>query len=589
MLLKIQRREGAPEKSVRESNMIELRRRRIVEIKAMDRIWEKVWPDYWPHSIEYGRESIVWHLYHNANRFADKPAIIYYGTEITFKELRDLVWKAAGGLKKLGVARGDRVYLALENCPQFIICYYAAMTLDAIVIAGSPMYKSGELTYVLNDCTAKVVVIEDALFPILQSIRDKVPAVESVIVTSLTEYLPAEPTLPIPPGLGVEDVKCPDSIEWKQFIASEPLDKMAEIDIKTDVALLQYTSGTTGNPKGAMITHLNIMANATSAPMSIKATAEDVYLTVLPLFHVTGMTNSMNAPIYLGCTMVLIARFDAETLLIAIEKYKCSVWLAITTMNIALINHPNLKNYDISSLRALISGGAPVPAVVVEKYRTLTGCNLVEGFGMSETISATILNPLERNKLGSIGIPMVAVDIRVADLKDESKDVALGEEGELWQRAQSVGIGYWNNPEASAETFLGDGWMKTGDIVKLDEEGYVYICGRTKELIKASGYSVFPAEVEEYLYHNPAIAECCVIGVPHEYRGEDVKAYVVLKPEWVGRITEQELVEWARGEMSVYKYPRTIEFRETLPKSGTGKIMRKILKAEAAERDAANQ
>jgi acyl-CoA synthetase (AMP-forming)/AMP-acid ligase II len=561
-----------------------LKRRRIVlEIKPMERIWEKVWPDYWPRSIEYGRESIVWHLYHNAVRFANKPAIIFYGNEITYKELKDLVWKAAGGLRKLGVQKGDRVYLALENCPQFIISYYAAMALGAIVIAGSPMFKEGELTYALNDCTAKVVIIEDALYPILQSIRDKVPAVESVVVTSLAEYLPSEPSLPVPPGMTNESVEYPDTIDWSEFINSEPLDKMVELDIKKDVALLQYTSGTTGNPKGAMITHFNIMANATSAPMSVRATSEDVYLTVLPLFHVTGMTNSMNAPVYLGATMVVITRFDAETLLIAIEKYKCSVWLAITTMNIAVINHPNLKKYDISSLRALISGGAPVPPAIVEKYRELTGCNLVEGFGMSETISATILNPLERNKLGSIGIPMVGVDIRVVDLKDETKDVPIGEEGELWQRAPSVAIGYWNKPEATAETFLGDSWMKTGDIVKLDEEGYVYICGRTKELIKASGYSVFPAEVEEYLYRHPAIEECCVIGVPHEYRGEDVKAYVVLKPEWVGKITEQELVEWARGQMSVYKYPRSIEFRESLPKSGTGKIMRKILKAEAAE------
>ena len=390
----------------------------------------------------------------------------------------------------MGVQKGDRVYLALENCPQFIISYYAAMALGAIVIAGSPMFKEGELTYALNDCTAKVVIIEDALYPILQSIRDKVPAVESVVVTSLAEYLPSEPSLPVPPGMTNESVEYPDTIDWSEFINSEPLDKMVELDIKKDVALLQYTSGTTGNPKGAMITHFNIMANATSAPMSVRATSEDVYLTVLPLFHVTGMTNSMNAPVYLGATMVVITRFDAETLLIAIEKYKCSVWLAITTMNIAVINHPNLKKYDISSLRALISGGAPVPPAIVEKYRELTGCNLVEGFGMSETISATILNPLERNKLGSIGIPMVGVDIRVVDLKDETKDVPIGEEGELWQRAPSVAIGYWNKPEATAETFLGDSWMKTGDIVKLDEEGYVYICGRTKELIKASGYSV---------------------------------------------------------------------------------------------------
>jgi acyl-CoA synthetase (AMP-forming)/AMP-acid ligase II len=244
-------------------------------------------------------------------------------------------------------------------------------------------------------------------------------------------------------------------------------------------------------------------------------------------------------------------------------------------------------DYDISSVSWVTSGGAPVPPAVVEKYNELINCNLVEGYGMSETISCTILNPPQKVKLGSIGVPIGSVQIRVADLTDESKDVPLGEEGELWQQAPCVGIGYWNNPEGTAETFLEDGWMKTGDIVKMDEEGYIYICGRTKEMIKSSGYSVFPAEVEQYLYNHPAISECCVIGVPHDYRGEDIKAFVILKPEWQGKITEKELIEWAREQMSVYKYPRTIEFRDELPKSGTGKIMRKILKAEEAEKGAA--
>ncbi|MGI6549426.1 MAG: AMP-binding protein [Syntrophomonadales bacterium] len=558
-----------------------------MSIKPMERIWKSQWPDFWEDTFEYGRESLVWHLYHNAFRFRDKTFMVFYGTEFTWKEFKDLVWKAAGGLKKLGINKGDRVYLGLQNCPQFIICYYAIMAVGGITIAGSPMYKGGELTHVLNDSGAKVVIMEDGLLPILQSVRDKVPLVERVVATSLSDYLPENPTLPVPPGMVAEGVDLGDAMLWQEFIESEPIEKMVELDIKNDVALLQYTSGTTGNPKGAMITHLNIMANAISSPNLGNLTADCRWLAVLPLFHVTGMVNTMNACVYLGGSMVVLTRFDAETCLMAFDRYKVTAWNGITTMNIAVINHPKLMDYDISSVSWVTSGGAPVPPAVVEKYNELINCNLVEGYGMSETISCTILNPPQKVKLGSIGVPIGSVQIRVADLTDESKDVPLGEEGELWQQAPCVGIGYWNNPEGTAETFLEDGWMKTGDIVKMDEEGYIYICGRTKEMIKSSGYSVFPAEVEQYLYNHPAISECCVIGVPHDYRGEDIKAFVILKPEWQGKITEKELIEWAREQMSVYKYPRTIEFRDELPKSGTGKIMRKILKAEEAEKGAA--
>lgn len=555
-------------------------------IKAMDKsVWEKNIPHWWPERFHYGKDSLVSHLYHHAWRTPDKPAIIFYGRTITYQELNDLVWRVAGGLQKMGVKKGDRIYIALQNCPQFIIAYYASMALGAIAITGSPLYKSGELSYVLNDCQPKVVIIEDDLFPIFQSIREQANSVEHVIVTALGEYLPEKPDIPISFEPGSKETVYSDAKSWQTLVGSDPIDDLADLDIKKDIALLQYTSGTTGNPKGAMLTHFNILANATNSGYGRPTTPDDVHLAVLPLFHVNGSNNVLNAPILCGATIVLLVRFDLETMYEAIEKYKCSVWIGITTMNIAFISHPKCKDYDLSSLRFIGTGGMPLPQALFNQYLELFGVELQDGFGMSETMAYNICNSSGYSRVGSIGIPCPLVDIRIVSLNDENQAAAIGEDGELWQRGPSVAIGYWNNPEASAETFLEAEdsdfmWLKTGDIVRMDEDGFLWLCGRTKEMIKVSGYSVYPAEVEEYLYHHPAISECCVIGIPHEYKGEEVKAFIVLKPDYAGKVSDEEIINWAKEEMSAYKYPRIIEFRQTLPKSATGKILRKILKAE---------
>jgi acyl-CoA synthetase (AMP-forming)/AMP-acid ligase II len=331
-----------------------------------------------------------------------------------------------------------------------------------------------------------------------------------------------------------------------------------------------------------MLVHRNILWKALAYSYNA-AKPDDVGLAALPLFHITGMTAHMLSAVFQGSTIVLMARFDPLTALKAIDKYKVTIFGAITTMNIALINHPDAGKYDLSSWRVAWMGGAALPEAVQQKYFAL-GIRLAEGYGMSETV-ATVIQTIPRwIKPGSIGLPFSGVDLRIVDPADNNKDLPLGEEGELWVHDNSVAVGYWNKPEDSAETFPEPGWVKTGDIAKIDEDGFVWLCGRLKEMIKASGYSVFPAEVEEYLYQHPAILECAVIGVPHDYRGEDVKAFVVLKPECKGKITEEELIAWAREQMSVYKYPRSIDFRDELPKGGTGKILRKILKAEEAER-----
>lgn len=558
-------------------------------IKAMEKsIWEKNIPHWWPERFHYGKDALVKHLYDHAWRIPDKAAIIFYGRIITYRELNDLVWRVAGGLQKMGLQKGDRLYIALQNCPQFIIAYYAAAAVGATVITGSPLYKSGELLYVLNDCKPKVVIIEDDLFPVFAAIRAEAAAVEKVVVTALGEYLPAEPDILVSFDPGGKGDDFPDTSSWQELANSEPIAALADLDIKKDIAVLQYTSGTTGNPKGAMLTHFNVLANATNSAYGRPTKFDDIHLAVLPLFHVNGSNNAMNAPVLFGATMAVLVRFDLETVYQAIEKYRCTVWIGITTMNIAFLQHPKFKDYDLRSLNFIGTGGMPLPQALFNQYKEIFGVELQDGFGMSETMAYTICNSSGYSKVGSIGIPCPLVDIRITSLNDESREAAIGEEGELWQRGPSIAVGYWNSPEATAETFVKSAdsdffWLKTGDIVRMDEDGFLWLCGRTKEMIKVSGFSVYPAEVEEYLYHHPAISECCVIGIPHEYKGEEVKAFVVLKPDYAGKVTADEIIDWAKEEMSAYKYPRVIEFRELLPKSGTGKIMRKILKAEEAE------
>lgn len=552
-----------------------------MKFKPMERIWERHYgKDYvLGQDVLIGRDPLIQHLIYNGYKYRDRAAIIYYGTAISWTEFKNLVLKAAGGLQRLGVKKGDRVYLGLQNCPQFLISYWATHAVGGIVVPGSPMFKKGELQYALNDSGARVVIMEDGLYPILEAIRGQVPGVEAVVTTSLGEYLPEESALPVPDGLVIDNPQCTGSIDWKDFMAGPPIEKLVPVDLE-DVAQLQYTSGTTGHPKGAMLVQRNLLWKAVLYSHN-KEEAADVNLAALPLFHITGMVGHMLSPVYFGNTIVLLARFDPLTALMAINKYKISTFGAITTMNIALINHPDAEKYDLSSWRNAWMGGAALPDAVQKKYHSL-GIQLAEGYGMSETTSTVVQTIARWIKPGSIGLPFSGVDLRIVDPEDDLKDMAPGEEGELWVRDPGVAAGYWNMPEDTALAFPGEGWVKTGDIAKIDEDGFIWLCGRLKEMIKASGFSVFPAEVEEYLYLHPAIAECAVIGIPHDYRGEDVKAFVVLKPDWAGKVDETELVVWAREQMSVYKYPRHIEFRDSLPKTGTGKILRKDLREEEA-------
>ncbi|MEM3526079.1 MAG: AMP-binding protein, partial [Candidatus Jordarchaeaceae archaeon] len=525
----------------------------------MERPWFKSWPEGLPKSLDYPEVPIFTFLRNTAKKLPKKTAIIFYGHKITFGELDNWSDRFANALIDMNVKKGDRVGLLLENCPQFVISYYGILKAGAIVVPINPMFKEIEIEYQLNDSGTETLVTLDYLYPTVQKVIKKT-GLKNIIVTSCRDYLPEKPTLPTPISMDQEKKTFPETIEFidilKKYKAKAP-----EIDInpKEDLALLQYTAGTAGEPKGAMITHFNTVVNIVGGVKWAKIVEEDIVLSVLPLFNVLGMQQAMNCPIYMGNTMVLLSRFDIEAMLKAIEMYKVTLLVNVAPIDQAIATYPYTKNYNLSSLRLCVSGGAPVPLPVFEKFKEVTGCELLEGYGLSETISQVTINPIDKPKRGSIGIPVFDVDAKIVDTETGSKELAIGEEGEILFKGPQVMKGYWNQPEATRAT-LRDGWIYTGDIAKMDQDGYIYIVGRKKDMIIVSGYKVWAAEVEKILRKHPAVYQAAIVGVPDPQQGERVKAYVVLRPDYKGKTTEEKLIEWAKRKMAEYKYPKEIEF-----------------------------
>jgi len=347
--------------------------------------------------------------------------------------------------------------------------------------------------------------------------------------------------------------------------------------MEEDMALFQYTAGTTGLPKGAMLSHWNIAVHSMCIRHYYQYTGEDVHLIVLPLFHVTGLDIAMNPALAAGGTLILFARFDLIPTLEVIKRYNVTVWVTITPINVAVLHVPGIENYDFSSLRLVLSGGAPVPVEIHNKWQEITGTNIVEGYGLSEACGGIIGNNQYNFHPGTVGSPLYYHHVRLVDVEGGEKEMETGQEGELWVKGPCVMKGYWNASDQTQQV-LRDGWLKTGDIAVMDQNGIFRIVGRVKEMIKVSGFAVFLAEVDAFLYRHPAVAEAATIGVPHPYRGEDPKSFIVLKPQYKGKVTGEEIIEWCKEKMAAYKYPRQVEFVESLPKSGSGKILRRILK-----------
>lgn len=551
----------------------------------MNTVHYKYWPARMPHQLHYPRVPLYEFVETSARRYPDQEAIIYYGAGISYRELWDAAQSFAGAMVALGVGKGDRVALYLQNTPHFFIGFFGTLKAGGVVVPVNPMLTEEELKFILTDSGAKVVVTTSDIGSRVFNIKEKT-FVREVVVGDYADYLPAEPALPLPfpphPRLELPA----GARGWLDLLGTYKGVK-PELEIDTgDLAMLPYTSGSTGIPKGCMHTHATIIANVMSSAVWHNMVSSTTVLATLPFFHATGLVHSALAPIYAGGSVVLLTRWDREAAITAIEQYRCSVWTNITTMVIDLLNHPEITKRDLSSLMMVGGGGAPLPEAVGNKLYQLTGLKFVEGYGMTETISQTHFNPPDRPKMQCIGIPDFGVDARIIDL-DTLEELSVGKEGELVICAPEVMLSYWNRPEETEEAFIeieGKRFLRTGDICYMDEEGYYFVIDRSKRMINAAGFKVWPTEVEGVLYAHPAVAEACVVGVPDPVRVENVKAFVVLRKEYEGKLTGEEFIAWAKEKMAAYRYPRIIEFVAALPKSGTGKIQWRQLQQSEKER-----
>ncbi|WP_202320299.1 long-chain fatty acid--CoA ligase [Archaeoglobus neptunius] len=540
----------------------------------MERPWFRNWPKLLTKTLDYPKVPLFEFLETSARRYGEKPSIIYYGKKISYGELLDSVERFATYLASTGIEKGDRVAIYAQNSPQFIIAFFGIMRANAITVPLNPMLVERELEYVLKDSGSKMVVTTSELASRIVPVAKKLGI--DVISGNLSDYIPEQPELPVPDFAKLKlDVE--NTISWNEVMAERnPPDVRVSSD---DLALIPYTAGTTGMPKGCMHTHSTAVANILSSVHWFNMTPASVILATLPFFHVTGMVHSMFAPIYAGATMVLITRWDRETAIQAIEKYRCTHWVNITTMVVDMLSDPEIGKRDLSSLLVVGGGGAPMPKAVAEKLYQLTGIRYMEGYGLTETISQTHLNPPHNPKLQCLGIPDFGVDALVIDV-ETGKPLPPNEQGEIVISGPEVFKGYWNKPEETEKAFIeieGRKYLRTGDLGYMDEDGYFFIVDRIKRMINRSGFKVWPTEVEAVLYRHPAVKEVCVIGVPDERVVEEVKAFIVLKPEYEGKVRESDIIEWAKKEMAAYKYPRIVEFVKELPKSGAGKILWRLL------------
>nr|WP_245247399.1 MULTISPECIES: AMP-binding protein [unclassified Paenibacillus] len=545
------------------------------------------YPEEVPPTYTYPKQNLADFLVQSSAKFPHQPALHFMGKEMNYADLLEAAYRFGHALRKLGTVRGDRVAIMLPNCPQLVIAYYGALLAGAIVVMTNPLYMQRELEHQLNDSGAILMVTLDLLF---QKVKSAVTGtkVRHVIVTSIKDYLPFPknmlyPIKVIKEGLNRE-VQYGEGVHafLKLMHLSSNKTIHTDVDADNDIALLQYTGGTTGLSKGVMLTHYNVIANTvqTSLWAYKSIPGKERYLAALPFFHVFGLTVLMNQAIMLGGCLILVPKFEVNPILSLIHKLRPTVFPGAPTMYIALINHPDVSKYNLSSIRMCISGAAPLPLEVQERFEAMTGGRLIEGYGLTESSPVTHANNIwEKRKMGSIGIPFPDTQAKVVH-PVTGEELPVGEIGELVVSGPQVMKGYWNNPEETGRV-LREGWLHTGDMARMDEDGYYYIMDRMKDVIIAGGFNIFPREIEEVLFEHPDIEEAVVLGLPDPYRGETVKAYIVLK-EGVS-LKEKELEHWCRERLAAYKVPHRYEFRSELPKTLAGKVLRRKLVEEDAQ------
>jgi long-chain acyl-CoA synthetase len=543
------------------------------------RPWQKNYDYNVPKTIQYPKFPVQNLVHIAAATFPHKVSTYFMGTELTFRQIRSQVLRMANALMKMGIQKGDRVGLALPNCPQYIIAYYAALSTGAIIVNINPMYTYDELKFMMENSGLQSLVTFDGALPVMRPLA-KALGLKNVIITKVTDYVQGVP-VSTAKNLDLE----PGWHHFSELLAGCADERIPKVVVNSeDGALIQFTGGTTGLPKGALLTHANVISAVFQNSLYGNSIlvyiphAERSVISAIPYFHIYGNTCCMNWAMLNAATQIILPRFELEECLDTIARFdQVTNFPAVPTMITAIVNHPKTGNMDLGArIRVLGSGGAPMPVELIQKVKDM-GIFFGEGWGMSETASIGIGSPLLQHKIGSIGCPMPDNDIRLVDVETGLLDVKQGEPGEILIKGPSVMQGYWNNPDETANQ-LKDGWLSTGDIAQMDEDGYFYIVDRKKDMIIAGGFNIYPREVDEVLFQHPKIAEAVSAGVPDAYRGETVKAFVVLKPGETA--TDKEIIAFCKEKLAPYKVPKLVEFRNELPKSAVGKVLRKILRDE---------
>jgi long-chain acyl-CoA synthetase len=563
------------------------------DVRANDAAYP--WLSHYPKDVDWHQKFTPAPLYDLLDsavaKYGPKTATNFLGKALTYKEIGQATERAAAGLQKLGIKKGSKVGLLLPNCPTFIIYYFAVLKAGGTVVNYNPLYTLDELAFQVKDSETEIMVTLDlkVLFDKVEGLM-KAGALKRSIVASFPSLLPGAKSV-LFKLFKAKEMAHPNkspvagSVVWDEEVRNnDGKYQRVDIDPVNDVAVLQYTGGTTGTPKGAMLTHANVGINAQQSKAwatNLQPGGERV-LAALPFFHVFAMTAVMNFALSQGAELVIMPRFVLDDAMKLIDKSKPTVMPGVPTMYIAMLNHPKLKSFNMSSLKFCLSGGAPLPVDVKQRFEKLTGCKLVEGYGLSETSPAATCNPLEGPvKEGSIGQPLPATIISLRDLADPSKEVPLGEKGEICIKGPQVMKGYWKRPEETGSQFIGD-FLRTGDVGIMDEQGFTFIVDRIKDLIICSGYNVYPRRVEEAIYEHAAVEEVTVIGIKDQYRGEAPKAFIKLKAGM--QATEADIRKHLETKLSKIELPAEIEFRDALPKTMIGKLSKKELKAEEAAR-----